>query len=160
MDFAQGFYWKEINICMNLIINSSLCEPPSEINCFRDVTLYGKIFIFEDILLHCAYGTRSLYWSWLKKHGAHDFISELIRDHETERGFWISPRGGNLNINKIDVHNLNFIISAIKGLRKTWFLSLATLLYNEVLKGLYCISTSSKAPTVGRFFVSLLTTTF
>jgi len=101
---------------MNLIIDSDLCEPPSEVTCFRDVTLYGKIFIFEDVLLRCRTGTRSLYWNWLKAHGAHDFVSALILDHEVESGFKISPSRGNLSIDRINVFNLNLIISRIRSL--------------------------------------------
>ena len=102
---------------MNLIIDSDLCEPPSEVTCFRDVTLYGKIFIFEDILLRCRPGTRSLYWDWLKLHGAHDFISALILDHEVESGFRISPARGNLRVDRINAFNLNSIISRINSLK-------------------------------------------
>ena len=101
---------------MNLIIGASLSEPPSEVTCFRDVTLYAKTFIFEDILLYCPYGTRSFYWKWLKNHGAHDFISELIREHERESGFSINTSYANLNVRKVTASNLNFIISALKGL--------------------------------------------
>ena len=101
---------------MNLIIDSHLCEPPSEVACFRDVTLYGKIFIFEDVLLRCRTGTRSLYWNWLKAHGAHDFVSALILDHEVESGFKISPSRGNLSIDRINAFNLNLIISRIRSL--------------------------------------------
>jgi len=103
---------------MNLIISAPLCEPPSEVSCFRDVTLYGKIFVFEDILVQCVSGTRSLYWKWLKQHGAHDFISQLIRDREKESGFRISSTKGNLNIPRINADNLNFIISALNRLRR------------------------------------------
>ena len=71
---------------MNLIIEAPLCEPPSEVSCFRDVTLYGKTFIFEDILVKCDYGTRSIYWRWLKRHGAHDFISQLPKGYGTQVG--------------------------------------------------------------------------
>jgi hypothetical protein len=100
---------------MNLIIDSSLCAPPSEVPCFRDVTLYGKIYTFEDILLKCRPGTKSIYWRWLKKHGAHDFISQLITDLEIEAGFNISPTGGNINIDRINCDNLNFVISCLKS---------------------------------------------
>lgn len=102
---------------MNLLIEASLSEPPSEVTTFRDVTLYGKIFIFDDILLKCRDGTRSIYWNWLKMHGAHDFISELIRDHEIEPGFTIGQTSGNLNIDKITSFNLNFIISVLNSLK-------------------------------------------
>ena len=103
---------------MNLIIDSRLCEPPSEIACFRDVTLFGKIFIFEDILLKCELGTRSMYWKWLKAHGAHDFISELIEEHEKEHGFTMGYEKSNLNVDRINVFNLSFIISSINSLKK------------------------------------------
>ena len=102
---------------MNLIIDSGLCEPPSDVICFRDVTLYGKIFIFEDVLLRCKVGTRSLYWKWLKSHGAHDFISDLILDHEVESGFKISPARGNLKIDRINAFNLNSIITRMQSLK-------------------------------------------
>lgn len=102
---------------MNLIIEAPLCEPPSEVSCFRDVTLYGKIFIFEDILVKCDYGTRSMYWKWLKKHGAHDFISELICDHEREHGFVIGSRMANIVTDRITVFNLNSILSSFQRLR-------------------------------------------
>ena len=69
---------------MILIIESCLSEPPSEILCFRDVTLFSKLFIFDDILLECKPGTRAIYWNWLKSHGAHDFISQLVLEKGTD----------------------------------------------------------------------------
>lgn len=100
---------------MKLIIDSNLCEPPSQIYPFRDVTLYAKTFIFEDILLKCKSGTRSAYWNWLKNHGAHDFISYLIKDTEKESGFLIAQNRGNLNVEKISYSNLDFIIKVLKS---------------------------------------------
>ena len=102
---------------MKLIIDSTLCEPPSEIYPFRDVTLYAKTFVFDDVLLRCKKGTRETYWNWLKKYGAHDFISYLIRDFEEESGFLIAPKEANLNIEKISYSNLHFIISVLNSLR-------------------------------------------
>ena len=100
---------------MNLIIDSSLCAPPSEVSTFRDVTLYSKGFIFEDILLECEKGTRTFYWNWLKSHGAHDFISYIICSHEKEDGFKLAPSKGNLNIENITSFNLSFIISVLQS---------------------------------------------
>lgn len=100
---------------MNLIISSDLSAPPSEISCFRDITLYAKCFLFEDVLLKCPKGTRSLYWNWLKAHGAHDFISYLIRDNEIESGLLISQRNGNLNIDRINSFNIDFVISFLRS---------------------------------------------
>jgi hypothetical protein len=102
---------------MKLIIDSTLTEPPSEISCFRDITLYGKTFIFEDVLLRCKDGTRSFYWDWLKRHGAHDFISYLLKESENESGFTISNKKGNVNIDRICVNNLRFIIQCISSVK-------------------------------------------
>jgi hypothetical protein len=102
---------------VKLIIDSSLCEPPSEIYPFRDVTLYAKTFVFEDVILKCPDGTRSMYWSWLKNYGAHDFISYLIRSSEPESGFSIAPTKSNLNIQSISNHNLSFIISWLNSIK-------------------------------------------
>jgi len=103
---------------VNLIIDAFLCEPPSEVSCFRDVTLYAKTFVFEDVLLQCPHGTRSIYWRWLKQYGAHDFISYLLLESEDEYGFVISDKKSNLNIDKISASNLNFIISTLQSLNQ------------------------------------------
>ena len=99
---------------MILIIESCLTEPPSEVSCFRDVTLFAKTYIFEDILVECKEGTRSMYWKWLKSYGAHDYVSQLIKDTEKERGFTIKPRKGNLTTDRIVCENLNEIISRLQ----------------------------------------------
>jgi hypothetical protein len=108
-----------------LIIESCLTEPPSEIACFRDVTLFAKTYIFEDILVECKEGTRSIYWKWLKSHGAHDYVSQLVKDTEGEKGFTIKPRLGNLTTDRIVCENLNDIIGRLRGVRDS--LSFPTL---------------------------------
>jgi hypothetical protein len=100
---------------MKLKIESCLTEPPSEISCFRDVTLYARTFVFEDVLLVCPPGTRSLYWEWLKSHGAHDFISELIRTDQKEPGYSIGTTpGSNILTDRIACYNLSEIISLLQ----------------------------------------------
>ena len=36
---------------MNLLIDGSILPPPTEITCFRDVTLYGSVFCSLDVLI-------------------------------------------------------------------------------------------------------------
>lgn len=98
---------------MNLIIEASLSEPPSEVHCFRDITLYGKTFIFEDILVLCPVGTRTIYRDWLRNRGAFDFVSDLILPQDKESGYLIHPNHGNLVVDRITADNLNTIISKI-----------------------------------------------
>jgi hypothetical protein len=97
-----------------IIIDSILSEPPSEIYCFRDLTLYSKVYCFEDVLIQCPVGTRTFYWNWLKRYGAHDFISQLITNNEKELGFSVG-RGNryNLSIDRLCSQNLNQVISFI-----------------------------------------------
>ncbi len=102
---------------MILIIESCLSEPPSEISCFRDVTLYAKTFLFEDVLLECKEGTRSIYWEWLKRHGAHDYISQLVKEEEREMGFTIKTQQANLVTDRINCNNLNEIVYRLNILR-------------------------------------------
>lgn len=107
---------------MKLIIDSYLTEPPSEISCFRDITLYAKTFVFEDIVLECIPGTRTLYWNWLKSHGAHDFVSELIRIGEKESGYRIKTSApANIVVDRINYHNLDYIISRFQSFKKGFY---------------------------------------
>lgn len=103
---------------MNLIIESCLSEPPSEISCFRDITLYARTYVFDDVLLECPSGTRTMYWEWLKAYGAHDFISYLIRNTDQEQGYTIkTANDANITVDRIDVGNLNDIILRLNSLR-------------------------------------------
>lgn len=103
---------------MQLKIQSCLSEPPSEISCFRDVTLFARTFIFEDVLVVCPPGTRSMYWNWLKRHGAHDFVSELIRSDTKEPGYSIGTTPGhNIVTDRIACYNLSEIVSSLRQFR-------------------------------------------
>ena len=102
---------------MNLIIDCGLTVPPSEIYCFRDVTLYAKTFVFEDILVQCEEGTRSMYWKWLKDNSIHDFVSYMLKPTEKEYGFKIMRVKGNLNVDRIASDNLGFVIASIGSRR-------------------------------------------
>jgi hypothetical protein len=99
---------------MNLIIDCTLSEPPSEVTCFRDVTMYSKIFHFEDVLLSCKKGTRSIYWEWLKNNGAHDYITYVLNEEENETGILMHPNKGDIVIDRITAFNLHYVISKLK----------------------------------------------
>ena len=103
---------------MQLKIQSCLSEPPSEIACFRDVTLFARTFIFDDVLLECPRGTRKLYWDWLKSRGAHDFISDLIREGEEPACYAIKANApANIVVDRINYDNLQYIIGRLNCLR-------------------------------------------
>ena len=76
--------------------------------------MYSKIFHFEDVLLSCKSGTRSMYWQWLKKNGAHDYITYVLNEEENESGVLMHPNRGDIVIDRITAFNLNYIITKLK----------------------------------------------
>lgn len=103
---------------MILRIEAALCEPPSSITAFRDATLYSTVFAKLDVLLRCELGTRSIYWQWLKKNGAHDFVKSLILPDEEVNTPLIARKGANIRVDRITTETLPFIIDAIRGLKQ------------------------------------------
>ena len=100
----------------NLIIDAELTEPPSEVSVFRDVTLYSKVFMSLYVLLECESDMKDLYWYWLKRRGAYDFVDAILTPGE-EQGIVISYKKGNVSVNMLTVETLQFTLSRIKTLR-------------------------------------------
>jgi len=101
---------------VRIILQGELSEPPSSISCFRDVTLYASCFLRADILVECRQGTRDMYYKWLKRHGAFDFVDDIVRRRQ-EQGFRIGPQGTNFIIDRINASNLNIVIRRLNKLR-------------------------------------------
>jgi len=101
---------------MVVIYGCELTEPPSSIHCFRDVTLYSKVFLRNENILVCPKGTKSIYWGWIKKYGAHDFIEEIITPQEKQSGIYIGYKGY-LNIEYINENNYGNLINALKKIK-------------------------------------------
>ena len=101
---------------MNLLIDGSIIPRPTEIPCFRDVTLYGSVFCKMDILVE--FEQKDLIWEFLKLSAAHDFISAVVAPGE-EHGTRMSNTKGSCNIcvGSINYNNLSFIISRLQSIR-------------------------------------------
>ena len=59
---------------------------------------------------------KDLYYHWLKRHGAYDFIEEIIRKNE-DYGFRMGPEKTNFMIDRIVPENLNLIVGRLQRLR-------------------------------------------
>ena len=104
---------------MIVLIEAALSEPPSSVSCFRALTLYASIFLNADVLVECRQQNKDLYWRWLKKRCAMDFVKDILRYGE-QGGIKIrSSRIGRGNIitERIDEHSLNYILSRLKDLK-------------------------------------------
>ncbi|MAG59324.1 hypothetical protein CMO96_00855 [Candidatus Woesebacteria bacterium] len=101
---------------MPIIIDAILSEPPSQVTCFRDVTLYARVFIKKSVLVECEKMSKDIYYKWLKEHGAWDFVEEIVSIDEGVIGFTIRTTKANLKIERIVPENLNIIVSALNRL--------------------------------------------
>jgi len=99
---------------MVIIYDCELTEPPSSIICFRDVTLFSKIFLNADNLIKCPKGTRSMYWEWIKGYGAHDFVGQLINYEEKQSGLIVASKNANITVKAINEYNYGNIINSLR----------------------------------------------
>ncbi len=99
---------------MVIIYDCQLTEPPSSIYCFRDITLFSKIFLNADNLIKCPNGTRSMYWRWIKRYGAHDFVEQLLKYEEEQSGIIVARKNANIKVKSIDEVNYSIIINSLK----------------------------------------------
>lgn len=101
---------------MILVLQSTLSVPPSSIHCFRDLSLYASVFRQFEVIASCTDDTKDMYWKWLKKHGAMDFIKDIVPE-ELSIGFKIGDSNGvNFKIPRLDVSYLNNAIGTINEL--------------------------------------------
>jgi len=98
---------------MVVIYDSILTEPPSSVHCFRDVTLYSSVFLRFDNLIACPKGTRSMYWKWIKKYGAHDFVDALIVVDESQEGLTVGL-GKKIHTKIINESNYDELINKLR----------------------------------------------
>lgn len=96
----------------NLIVDADLTEPPSETSVFRDVTLYAKTFLDHDVLVECDPDVVDLYWYWLKRRGAFDFVDDFI-DVGVEFGIRLNTRGGSIVVKRLTADTLGFVINRL-----------------------------------------------
>ena len=63
--------------------------------------------------MECRPSEKDLYWKWLKRRGAFDFIEDIVRPNE-EKGFLIKEKGGNLQVDRINESNLGFVVNRLR----------------------------------------------
>lgn len=102
---------------MPVLIDCTLSEPPSEVACFRDVTLYCSVLLERNVILECKPELQDIYWNWLRERYAWDFIEEIVPPRSVG-GISIREKGGNITVPRISYGNLNFILGRLNVLAR------------------------------------------
>lgn len=103
---------------MDLIIDGSLTAPPSQVYCFRDISLYTKCFLNKNVFVECCEKEIDLYWSWLKQNNSYDFVDAMVNCDEVN-GFKVGPhKKSNLQIELINYNNQSFVLKKISAILK------------------------------------------
>lgn len=99
-----------------LIIRAAVLEPPTSLECFRQLTFwiaYDYRAKIEDILIESARSEIDLYYKFLKGYpGALDYITQFIEDDYKEPGirldeeFNLAPTIQTPYINENNVFNI------------------------------------------------------
>lgn len=98
---------------MNLLIAGVLARPPSSVHCFRDVTLYTRVFTNMNIILTCRQHNIDRTWRWLKNHGAFDYVDDIVLHGECD-GLMMSPEPPcNIQVSRLTEHGLSRIINRL-----------------------------------------------
>ena len=102
---------------MNLIFCDGIIEPPTESLAFRGLCLHSQMQGEQSIfLLEAEREFQDFYYKWMKRHGMHDFIEDIIYPEDKVQGLRICQKhvmSPELVIKKIAWDNLNFILSKI-----------------------------------------------
>ena len=102
---------------MPVIVDARLTEPPSWVHSFRDTSMYISVFVEKEVLVECGQSSKDIYYQWLKKYGALDFVEEIVSADEGVIGFRIGLARANLVIDKLVPENLNMVFSCLNRLR-------------------------------------------
>ena len=98
---------------MPIIIDATLSEPPSSTACFRDVTLYCNCFIKKNVVIECDPDMKDIYWKWLRKRGAFDFVTD-IKDPFSENDISIRPTKATIQVPQIDEITYRFVLARLQ----------------------------------------------
>lgn len=102
---------------MTLIIRDQLVGPPTWFPSFRDLTLYYKVFLRDDIVIESD--EVDIYVRWMRPRGGLDFVADFVRPG-SEDGVHLDvepnyPRS--VITDRIAPENVHRLISQIRGCR-------------------------------------------
>lgn len=106
---------------MNLIINASLSEPPSESLYFRYLTLAAKSNLECDVLIESKRDMVDFYFNYFKKKGLMDYVSEIVIPEYRIEGVRIDTELNypkTILVKSISCENVLSLLGQVKFLKK------------------------------------------
>jgi len=102
----------------NLIIRDHIVEPPTSINCFRELTFWVHYDYrhIDSIIIESEKENWDSVWKYLKTFGAFDFIYDFVRPEDKELGLRISDEfvlAPTIPVAYIDEKNVKSILRAV-----------------------------------------------
>ena len=97
-----------------LIINGNLVFPPSEVSCFRDITLYTHIYTDFPVLVQIEPQHVDTCYKYLIRTGSFDYVQDIITPSQ-ETGVLLSDDAPcDIKVYKIWAGNLSTIVNRIR----------------------------------------------
>lgn len=98
-----------------LIINGHLMFPPSEVSCFRDITLYVNVFIKTPVLVQADPAHVDSCYHYMLQTGSFDFVDDIVQPSQ-ETGVVLSDTPPHdIRVRKIWAGNLDRIVCEIQN---------------------------------------------
>lgn len=102
---------------MTLIIRDQLVNPPTWFPSFRDLTLYCRVFLHDDIVIESDEADSDV--PWLRPRGGLDFVEDIVRPG-SEDGVRLDVEPNypkSVITDRIDPENVQRLISQIRMCR-------------------------------------------
>jgi len=96
-----------------LIVDGHLIFPPTEVSCFRDVTLYAQVFRSLDVVVQVEPHWVDTCYHYLKSRGALDYVEDFVSPGTTHGLHLSDSTPCHILARKIWAGNLNRIINSL-----------------------------------------------
>jgi len=103
---------------MNLLIDASLSEPPTESLYFRYVTLVASENLNLNCLIEAEQTMKDLYYKYLLKQGLMDYIEAIVTPIEHVTGLRLGPtvnKAPAIKLKSIQSNSVIYLLGMIKG---------------------------------------------
>jgi hypothetical protein len=120
MAVFKNFYSPSVNKAVNLLIRDSILNPPTSLECFRQLTFFVTTFkhSVEDVLIETNKETLDFYYKYLKNAFVLDYVEDFILFNDNIAGLRIDNEFRfypTIYTEYIKENNLNILINSVNN---------------------------------------------